>query len=162
MTFRPINTLETPLPENVSFSEDYKQFLEQITRYYRDIARTVNDKERGFYPEELEILNSQKYFVAGDPQRYRNVFRKVFSFGAIAAGAVLNIAHGITGLTEVTDLYGAVITAVPDDRPIPYVDTVLVTNQISVLRNGINIVVTNGATAPNVTSGTIVIEYLKQ
>jgi len=54
-----------------------------------------------------------------------------------------------------------VITNIPDERPLNYSDTLLVTNGISLLRNGINIVIVNGATAPAVTSGSVVVEYYK-
>jgi hypothetical protein len=162
MTYQPQYTLETPLEENISFAEEFPEFLIQITKVYRDIALKVNNKERAFYPSNLEIMNDQQFFTTGNPQSYRRVFRKVFSFGAIAAGATLNIAHGITGITVFTRIYGTTITAVPDDRPLPYVDAIAVTNQTSVLRNGINIVIVNGATAPNITSGICVVEFLKQ
>lgn len=162
MTFQPPYTLEPPLDENVSFSENYSQFLEQITRRERDIARKVNDKERGFYPQELEILNSQKFFINGDPQNYRYVFRKVFPFGAIVAGAALNIAHGIANFVELTALYGTCITAIVDYRPIPFNSVVAANQGIQVLLAGANITITNGAAAPNITSGIIIAEYLKQ
>jgi len=162
MTFRPEFTLEQQLPENVSFSEDKKQFLEQITKYYNSVARKVNEKERAYYPEEVEILNCQRYFVNGDPQTYRSVFRKVFPFGAIAAGAALNIVHGITGIVELTNLYGTCITTVVDYRPIPFNSVAAANQGIQVLLAGVNITITNGGAAPNITSGIIVCEYLKQ
>lgn len=161
MTFRPLNTKQIPLPENISFSKDMSQLLEQLTKTNRDIARQVNGKERAIYPLEQEILNDQLFFTTGNPQKYRNVFRKVFSIGAVATGATLNIVHNITSITTFTRIYGTCITNIPDDRPIPYVDTLNVTNQISLLRNGINLVLTNGATAPPIVSGIIIIEYLK-
>lgn len=162
MTFRPEFTLEARLDENISFAENWEQFLEQITNEYRKAAKRINEKERGFYPQELEILNDQQFFTLGDPQNYRSVFRKVFPFGAIAAGATLVIPHLITSITEFTNISGTIITAVPDDRPLPYADTVLVTNQVSVLRNGANINIINGATAPNIVSGICIVEFLKQ
>ena len=122
----------------------------------------VNDKERAYYPVDIEILNDQKFFVAGDPQRYRSVFRKVFSFAAIAAGATLNIAHGITGFVELTNLYGTCITAVVDYRPIPFASVAAANQGIQILLAGANISITNGAAAPNITSGICVCEYLKQ
>jgi len=161
MTFSPPSTLEAALPENINFAEDYEQFLEQWTNLYRKLAVKVNGKERAIYPLEQEILNDQLFFTAGDSRTFRSVFRKVFNFGAIAAGAVLNIPHGIAVITQVTRLYGNCITAVPDDRPIPFTSVVAANQGIQILRNGINIVITNGAAAPNIASGTVVIEFLK-
>jgi hypothetical protein len=161
MTFAPESSKQIPLPENISFSKDYSQFLEQITKLYRDIARSVNSKERAAYPLELEILNSQTFFTTGDPQKYRGVFRKVFEIGAVAQGATLNTAHGITNLTALTRLYGTIITDVVDYRPLPRVSTANVNQQVSLDLVGANIVLINGAAAPAITSGIIVVEYMK-
>lgn len=161
MTFLPVNALQVPLDENVSFSDNWDFFLEQITKRYRDIAREVNVKERAFYPLEQEILNNQKWFINNNPQNFRSCFRQVFYFGAIAAGATLNIPHNITELTLFTKISGTVITNIPDYRPLPFVDTINVTNQIRINATAIDIVITNGATAPNITQGIVILEYLK-
>ena len=163
MTFEPTNALEVALDENINFAEDWKEFLEQFTSTERDLARKINEKERGMYPEEQEILNSQKFFTAGDPRTFRSVFRKVFPFGAIAAGANLVVPHGVAVFTMLTRLYGTCITDLIDYRPIPYVSTVGVTDHIQVEVTAANITVTNGlgVGAPNITSGVIVMEYLK-
>ena len=78
------------------------------------------------------------------------------------AGAALNIAHGITNFVELTALYGTCITAVVDYRPIPFVSVAAANQGIQVLLAGANITITNGAAAPNITSGIIIAEYLKQ
>lgn len=121
-------------------------------------AKFINGKDSGIY-EEYEYFSNKTFFGA-TPQVKRSVYRKSFSFGAIAAGATLNIAHNIT-FSIFTMIYGTVITDVVDYRPIPYVDAVLVTNQIAITIDAVNINITNGATAPNVTTGIIVLEYLK-
>jgi len=161
MTFSPPNTLEAALPENITFGENWKEFHEQFTNLYRKVSVKINSKERALYPLELEILNDQQFFVVGNTREYRSVFRKVFHFGAIGAGVALNIVHGIDVINAFTRMYGTINTGFPDDRPLPYVDTFLVTNQVSVLRNGINLIITNGATAPAIVSGICVVEYLK-
>jgi len=161
MTFEPSNTLETPLTENINFGDSYEVFRKQFSNLYKDVARKVNNKERAFYPE-TEILNNQQFFTSGDPQKYRQVFRKVYEIGAIAAGVTLNTAHGLTGVTEFTRIYGTVVTSVPDYRPLPRVSTVNINQQISLDVVGANVVVINGAGGPNITSGIIVLEYLKQ
>jgi len=160
MTYEPSNAFEPPIDENVNFSKDFNKFLDQITRRYRDIARKLNEKERAYYPLNLEIVNDQKYFTAGNPQKFRTVFRKVFAFGAVAGGAALNIPHNITGNFQIVRLYGMALTAV-DERTLPFIDVTLITNQTMLTRLGVNIVITNGATATALVSGTIVIEYVK-
>ena len=130
-----------------------------MNEIYQKIARASNAKEIAIY-EESELVTGQR-FPGATPQVKRTGYRKVFLFGAIAAGSALNIAHNITGITEITKLYGSCVTNVVDYRPIPYVDVTAVTNQISILLSGLNIIVSNGATAPNVTLGMVICEYLK-
>lgn len=162
MTFQPPFTLEARLDENISFAEEWEPFLEQLTNEYRKAAKRINEKERGFYPQELEILNDQQFFTDGDPQSYRSVFRKVFPFGAIAAGATLVIPHLIADVTEFTNISGTCVTGVVDYRPIPYTSVVAVNQQIQLVVDDANINIINGAAAAPITSGIIILEFLKQ
>lgn len=148
------------IAENQPFPKEWEKFWNQYVAFYPKLAKASNSKDIGIY-ELTEILNGQKFFGA-TPQVKRDVYRKCFAFGAIAAGATLNIAHGVANLTNLTRLYGTCVTAVVDYRPIPFVDITLITNQIMVLLAGANIVIVNGATAPNITSGICVVEYIKQ
>jgi len=160
MTFAPQNAFEPPLPETLDMAEEFEAFRRQFMPLYETVATKINQKDRGFYPL-TEILNDQRFFST-DPQVYRNVFRKVFSIGAVAAGATLNTAHGITGFVELTRLYGTVITATVDYRPVPYASVTAANQGIELNLTGANIVLINGAAAPNITSGILVCEYLKQ
>jgi hypothetical protein len=159
MTFSPSNSLGAFVPINQTFSEDQSQFLIQITNRDRDIARYINAREIAIY-DLIEILTGEQWFGA-TPQVKRDVFRRVYQLGATAAGATTTIAHGITGLTAFTHIYGTAVTAVVDYRPIPYSSVTAVTDQIEINVDATNINVSNGATAPNITSGIIVLEYLK-
>lgn len=159
MTSSPENSIGYLLQENFTYTQNEESLHNQMNEVYQKIARASNAKEIGIY-EETEIITGQRFFGA-TPQTKRSVYRKVFTFGAILAGGVLNIVHNINGLVSFTSITGTIITAVPDDRPLPYADAIAVTNQVSVLRNGINLVVTNGATAPNITSGILICEYMK-
>ena len=162
MTFSPANALEATLPENVSFAEDWEKFHEQWSNLYKRVALKINEKERALYPLDLEILNDQLFFTVGDTRNYRSVFRKVFNFGAIPAGGVLPIPHGIVGFTTYTRIYGTCNTNVIDYRPIPYTSVAAANQGIQVGIVGANIVVTNGGAANPITSGLIVLEYVKQ
>ena len=162
MSFSPPNTLETALPENISFADDWEAFHEQWTELYRKVALKINGKERAIYPLDLEILNDQRYFTAGDTRNYRSVFRKVFNFGAIAAGVTLNIPHGLTNVVEYTRIYGTATTNVVDYRPLPYVSVIAVNQGIQLVVTAANIVIINGVGAAPITSGIIVLEFVKQ
>lgn len=161
MNFSPSNSLEEALPENVDFAEDWNQFLEQWTNLYRKVSAKINGKERAFYPLELEIQNNQQFFRTDDTQKYRNVFRKVFDFRSIAPGATANITHNISPINSFTKIYGTCITRVIDYRPIPYVSTAAVNQGIELKVTATTINVINGAAAPQITSGVIILEYLK-
>ena len=161
MTFSPPNTLEAALPENLSFAESWEEFHEQFTNLYRKVSVKVNGKERGVYPLALEILNDQQFFSIGNTRAYRSVFRKVFNFGAIAAGAALNVVHGITNIVEFTRIYGTATTNVVDYRPLPFNSVIAANQGVQLVITAANIVVLNGAAAPPITSGIIVVEYLK-
>ena len=162
MSFKPESALETPLDENLIISKGWEEFQEQFTKLYRDIATKVNNKERAFYPLEFEIINDQRMFNANDTSEYRSVFRKVFSIGTIVAGATDNTAHGLTDITDLTRLFGAVLTTVPDRRPLPRVSTANINQQISLDIVGANIVIINGAGGPDITRGIVVLEFTKQ
>lgn len=158
MTYAPSNS-ETPyLPTTQRFNEK-EQFPDQLSRMYSNIAYRLNDREIGIY-DFTERLTGQKWTDSNNLQLRKETFRKVFNFTAIAAGATLNIAHGITGIILVTNWFGGVVVA-GGFRPLPRVSVTLVTDQIQVDIVGANIVIINGATAPAITSGSIVIEYLK-
>jgi hypothetical protein len=155
----PVNSNAFKVVENVSFAKDFDQFLLQFSAIYQKLAMSANAKDIGNY-ENVEILNGQQYFGA-TPQQKVSVYRKCFTLGAIPVGGNSTFAHGVDVIARITRLYGTCITNVPDDRPIPFLDVGVITNQISIVRNGLNIIVTNGATAPAIVSGQVVMEYLK-
>lgn len=160
MTFNPPNTLGPFLPINQTFSQDQKAFWEQVTKSYADTARNVNIREIAIY-ETNENPTGEQWFTSGDPQVKRSAFRKVYEIGPIAAGATSTTAHGLTGVTAYTHIYGTAITAAPDNRPIPYASATAVNQQIEIKVDGTNITIINGAGAPNITSGIVVLEFLK-
>ena len=159
MTFAPNNSIAAFLPQTTVLPRDENELLIRLTNIINDIAYKVNAREIGTF-QQVELPTGQSWDTPNVNIKTQT-FRKVFTFGAIVAGATLNIAHGITGVTSYTHIYGTAITAIPDNRPIPYADVANVTNQILLNVTGVNIVITNGATAPNIASGIIVLEYLK-
>lgn len=158
-TFGPANSLAFTVQETVTFSKDQDQFLKQLTSLYEKLARAINARDIALY-SELELLNGQT-FPGATPQSNKSVFRKIFPFGAIVAGATLTFAHNIGTFAQFTRIYGTCKTALPDYRPIPFASATLVTDQIEVTVDAANINIVNGATAPNIDNGFIVLEYLK-
>lgn len=159
MTFTPANTLNAFLKTYEYFSPDQQQFLITLEALYTQIAHAVNIRELAQY-SLVENITGQQFSNATNSNVTIYSFRTVFYIGAIVAGATLSFAHNLT-LTQLTDAYGTCITSVVDYRPIPYASATLVTNQIELKITSTNIIIINGATAPNITSGIIVLEYLK-
>lgn len=130
-----------------------------MTQVYIDQANAINIRQIGIF-EQNQSVTGQQFFNVTNQQQPRLSFRKVFPIGAIAAGATSTTAHGLTGVTSYTHIYGTAITGVPDNRPLPYSSATLVTDQVSLTVTATNIVIVNGATAPNITSAIVVLEYL--
>ena len=146
--------------------QDPSQLLIKLTSMHTDVANAVNIREIALYQQDQEIVTGQQFSVIGSNRQKNLAFRKVYYFGAIAAGATLNIPHNITNLVQCTNIYGTCITDIVDYRPIPYSSTAAVNQQISIRVfpsiPAVNafIEIINGAGAPNITSGIVVLEYL--
>lgn len=163
MTFNPINSLGPFISTSTFFPDDFDEFRAKFLELYRDLANAVNTREVGIY-DLTEFLTGENWFTSGNPQVKRKTFRQVYELPATNAGATTLIAHGITGVnttTTFTHIYGACVTDFPDNRPIPYASVTAVNQQIEIRIGATNIRVINGAAAPNITSGYVVLEYLK-
>lgn len=160
MTFAPINAKTAFLPTSDAFPKDESQRLAKLTSNYTEVAQSVNVREIALYQNKLPVLTGQQFSDPTNAQKQKFTFRTVYYFGAIAAGATLNIPHNIPNLVQCTHIYGTCVTA-GDFRPIPYSSTVAVNQQISLRIVGANIEIINGAASANITSGIIVLEYLQ-
>ncbi len=143
-----------------SFPEEPTKLRNELTRAWTELSNTVNQRTIGIY-DEAQIITGEQWGTAANTQVKKQPVRQVYYFGAINAGSSINIAHGFPTLTMLTALYGSVVTATPDFRPIPYVNEAVVTGQISMKADATNITVSVGATSPNVTSGVAVLEALQ-
>jgi hypothetical protein len=163
MTFNPVNSLGPFIATSTFFPENFEEFRVKFLELYRDLANTVNTREVGIFDLQ-EFLTGEQWFTVGNPQVKRRTYRKSFVLAATVAGATTVIPHGITGVnttTTFTHIYGTCLTAVPDNRPIPYASVTNVNQQIEINVDATNINVINGTAAPNITSGIVVLEYLK-
>lgn len=86
------------LPISQVFSKDYDQFLLQITKIYSDVSRAINTRDIALYAV-TEQQDGQQWFIPGNPQSYRDGFRKVVPFPAPLVGGLNTIAHGIPSVT---------------------------------------------------------------
>ena len=129
-----------------------------LTQSYIETSLSINAKENGAY-ELQETVSGQQFFTPGSLQK-RFVYRKCFVIGAIATGAAIAIAHGITHLTFFTCIRGTVATDAPDWRPIPYAGGAGL-DYVSIRVDTVNIHILNGAGMPNILSGVVILEYFK-
>jgi hypothetical protein len=143
------------LPANTTYSEDQSQRLLQHTKFAADTARYMNLKEVAIY-DLTEIQTAQQWFNPGNNQVKRFGFRRVFSFN----DASLTFNHGITGITLCTYIGGA-FTDGTKFYPLPYVSTAIA-NQVQIQVTSTQVLITKGGTAPAITTGVVVLEYLKQ
>lgn len=152
--------LANQLPISIDFPPPSEEaFRHTLSLIYKRIANAVNTKEGSLYQLQ-EIANFQQFFTSGDPLTLRPGYRRVFELSAIAPGGTLNFAHGIVGITQLTN-YWAIGNTAADFRKIPFSSTVAVNQQISMVVTTTNVIITNGAAATAITGGIIVLEYLK-
>lgn len=147
------NSPFVPTTRNFNISDDQLRIM--LNAYLTIMANAVNIREISQYDLE-ELVNGQQFFHPTEAQEKRYAFRKVFQFD----DGTLNFAHDITDITICTYIGGGAVTGAGNFIPIPYVSTVLA-NQIQIDVTPTNIVITKGGGAPAITTGIIVLEYLK-
>lgn len=139
-----------------SFPEELQPLTVEVNKSYLDIAAAVNDRTIGIFSSNRPSITGNAWFVVSNQKQ--QTLRQVYPFSA--AGS---IAHGITvsGIAGFVQIYGTVSDDSGNWYPLPYVDTVDVTNQISLQVTSTNIVITQGAGALFIIqSGFVVLEWL--
>ena len=156
------NTFSVNLQTSLFLTDNYEQSWIRLQTFLVDIAQKMNIRQIGFF-NLLETPTGQQWFPNPVTGIQRQTFRQAYIVPAIAAGANVTIPINITNAAVVTytHIYGTVKTDAPDDRPIPYAASAVVTNSIAVAVINGNIQIFVGATSPNVLSGIVVLEYLK-
>lgn len=144
------------------FPSDLKQLSIEVNRSYIDLAYAINNRTIGIFPSNESGATGESWYLSNNQRQ--QTLRRAYPFGAIAAGAELDIPTGITSFVTFTRIYGTVITNVVDYRPLPYIDPVTLTTGMAILVGTVGgiqqIRIILGATAPDVTSGIAVLEYL--
>lgn len=138
--------------------DDLRETANQIDHAYIDIAQKVNARTIGLFSVGFSTATGESWYLTGQPNRQQTL-RQVYTFSA--AG---NIAHGINfgTLTTFTRVYGVFFDG-SIYYPLPYVDVVSATNQVNVVVNGTNIVISaGGGVPPTIVSGYVILEWLSQ
>ena len=151
-----------------SFPEEISELTVQINKTYVDIATAVNFRTIGIFPTNRPAITGESWYLTS---RRQQTLRQIYPFGAIAPGTELDIPHGLDldNVVIFTRISATVITNVPDYRPIPYIDPAVLTTGMTILVGPGTVVpfvgvpcirIILGATAPAVTSGVAVLEWL--
>ena len=165
MTFDPANSLAPFLQTSVYFPDEFDEFRTKFLALYRDISNNVNVRQIGVFDLQ-DFLTGERWYTAGDPQKKRQTFRVVVTFGPQAAGSSLTIPHGITGIVSFTHIYGTGMTTQAGiggfiSVPLPYVNVLSANNQVALEVDPTNVYLVFGPAGFNFSSGLVVIEYLK-
>ena len=94
----------------------------------------------------------------------RAIYTITLATGALSAGAT-TVATGISGNFLVVDLKGTVSNSTMSSGltlPLPYLDVAVAANNISLVRNGTNIVITSGGTNYSAYSGWVTAYYTQE
>lgn len=146
------------------FPKDSEELQRELAKSYTETALAINNRTIGIF-DLFQVISGNQWFNEDDPfdakpiQR-RQSYRRVYTFGAIAAGATLTLPHDLLTIETVMQYWAQVITAVPDFRTVPYASATVVTEQIEMRVTATDIIIINGATSPNITSGFAVLEYI--
>lgn len=135
--------------------ENSEKFYEILELFIKRIVNAVNFKEGSLY-DLNEVANFQQFFTDGDVQNFRPGYRFTYRYDGTSA----TITHNISGITECTRIYGTAVTAAGDFIPLPYVSPTAA-NQIGLSVTSTQIIISKGGSAPALTKGIIVLEYLK-
>jgi len=155
MTATPEGGTSPFLPTFRNLELNDEQLRIVLSQYLTNSAYAVNIKQSGQY-ETIELLSSQQFTDQTSAQKKRQGFRKIFYIDP----ANLTFSHNISGVQLFTNIYG-VVSVSGGWYPLPLVDVVNVTNQISIQVTNTQVIITGGATAPMITGGIVVLEYVK-
>ena len=159
---QPLLTNQVVTSVNLPSVEDQELFNDRLEARLSKMADIVNTKEGALYSLK-EQATFQQYYVVGDPQATRNVYRRVINFGALPDTDSKPIAHGVTFSTDsrLTRLYGAATD--PDAisfLPLPFASPTAADN-IQLEVDGTNVIITTGSDRTAYTNVSVVLEYTK-
>lgn len=155
-------TGNTYVNQYTNYELDEDQLKTLLTRRDTQLSTSLNFKTNGVF-ETVELQNGEQFFTTNNVTPKRFVFRQVFvipaSFLPLVAGNSITVPISISGVTMFTKIYGTSATAT-DSRPIPNSDIKIVVNTTGQTVTGYTI--TNEATSATITSGIVILEYVKQ
>ena len=138
-----------------NFPEESQPLSVEINRSYVDIASKVNDRTIGLFPTTRPAITGEAWFYNKN-ERQQTIRQIYLITGAGNRPHGINLAQ-IAGMTRIWGTF----TDGTNWYPLPYVDVVSATNQVNIVVNPTNIVITAGAgSPPTISSGFVVLEWL--
>lgn len=155
-------------------SLEFKQFMIKLMQRTNQIALALNLKDSAMYYQQ-EFVNGQTFFpdptlgsTTSQTPTPRQVFRRVYSIGALPNTGTKTVPHGIavTDMFTFTRIYGcASSTSIGDLNyiPLPFVSVsgLVVAGNIELVVDETNIYVTTTGNGSFFDTTYIILEYLK-
>lgn len=155
-------------------SIEFKQFMIKLMQRTNQIALALNLKDSAMYYTQ-EFVNGQTFFsnpalssTTSQSPTPRQVFRSVYSIGALPNAGTKTVAHGIAvnSMFTFTRIYGCSSSTTPGDLnyiPLPYVSVlgIVVVGNVELTVDETNIYVTTTGDGTNFDTTYIILEYLK-
>jgi hypothetical protein len=128
----------------------------ELDKTYVDVSNAVNARVIGIFASGSSSVTGESWFL--QPNLKRQTLRQVYVItgaGSYPHGINLNKIFGFTRI------WGTFRDSGGTWYPLPYVDVASATNQVSILVNSTNIVITaGGGTPPSIASGTVALEWM--
>jgi hypothetical protein len=134
------------------FPEDPELLTTELTRSWTEIANAINDRVIGLISTSPTITGKQYSYGS----KKLGSLWQLFQF----SDSSLTINHQINNLNQVVAQSGW-FTDGSVWYPLPYVDVLNVTNQVGVSTTSTQIIVAKGTTAPTISSGYVILEWLQ-
>lgn len=158
--------MSSNIPTNVPFLRTSRNFPQEaqplsveINRMYNDVATATNLRTIGIFSTDASITNGENWFV--NSSQPNQVLRRLYTFTSFG-----NIPHNLNFalIVGIVKIYGTFTDStnplVQKWYPIPYVSTPAGNNQVAILVDPTNIVITAGGGAPAIVQGYCVLEWL--
>lgn len=151
------------LREQRHFPTDNAQALSiEVDRAYVDTAQKINTRTIGIFAQNFAVVTGEQWFFNGKDGSTGGILKNQTLRQLYIFSSVGNIPHGIniSQIQGISRIFGT-FTDGTNWYPLPYVDVVSATNQVSVIITPTNIVIAaGGGSPPAIISGTVVLEWL--
>jgi len=138
-----------------SFPTESEDLSQEVDRTYVDLANAINDRTIGIFSVNRSSVTGESWFITSRKQQTQRQLYPITGPGSYPHGLDFSKMVGFTRI------YGTGF-ATPNWYPLPYVDASAATDQIQIVVDSDEIVITAGGGAPVITSGFVVLEWLSR